>query len=91
LEALRKGEAITLTDHEGELRRYWIHSLSVEDSELQSLEVGGQDQLILITCYPFNAVTAGGSLRYVVRASAEALPLRAVAQADKKVQTQGLL
>lgn len=90
LEALRQGESITLTDHEGNQHRYRVHSLSVEDSAEQLLTVGEQDQLVLVTCYPFNAVTAGGSLRYVVRASAEARQSRALARADQSIQTQVL-
>ncbi|MDX5297649.1 MAG: hypothetical protein LPK85_01730, partial [Gammaproteobacteria bacterium] len=31
----------------------------------------GEDQLVLVTCYPFDATDPGGPLRYVVTAVAE--------------------
>ncbi len=42
--------------------------LSIDSTKESNLESNAE--LILITCYPFNALSAGGSLRYVIRAKA---------------------
>lgn len=49
-------------------RRYRLHSRSVIDVRQQALALDhGEDQLLLITCWPFDAVDAGGPLRLVLR------------------------
>ncbi len=52
---------------------YRVVRSRVVDSRKSGLQLdpeagGGPDRLLLITCYPFNAVRPGGPLRYVVEA-----------------------
>jgi sortase A len=46
-----------------------VESIEVIDSEKSSLLINEEEpNLVLITCYPFNALQAGGRLRYVITA-----------------------
>jgi len=49
--------------------KYCINSIQIINSKKQQLLIKNTDELILSTCYPFNSLTTGGSLRYVVFAS----------------------
>lgn len=47
--------------------RYHVYDLLVVDSRTYTIQTNTNNQtLVLVTCYPFDAVTAGGSLRYLV-------------------------
>ena len=49
-----------------------VTSLDVVDSTLDDLALDtGSGQVLLVTCYPFNALNAGGPLRYVVTLAPE--------------------
>lgn len=51
---------------------YQVSDIKIIDSNKQGIEMGdagSESDLKLVTCYPFNATTAGGSLRYVVTAN----------------------
>jgi sortase A len=62
------GDEIVLRDESGE-RRYRVAWLDIVDSRRQELvTLGDRDRLTLVTCYPFDAATAGGPLRLVVTA-----------------------
>jgi sortase A len=53
--------------------RYRIDDLSVADSRTARLRAAGSGRaLVLVTCWPFGALTPGGPLRYVVTARAAA-------------------
>ena len=55
---------------EGVTRSYGVNGSTVIDADVNHLSVRDpEDRLLLVTCYPFDALTAGGSLRYVVSAS----------------------
>lgn len=70
LEELQQGDLLKLTNIAGEQQRYLVNALYVVDSSKQELITAeDQNQLILVTCYPFNAINPGGALRYVVYAS----------------------
>jgi sortase A len=47
-----------------------VQALRVVDSDQESLSVdtSTDKKLLLVTCYPFDAILAGGPLRYVVTA-----------------------
>ena len=48
---------------------YEVANLDVIDSERAELRLDADESIVvLVTCYPFEAVTVGGSLRYVVTA-----------------------
>ena len=47
--------------------RYKVYDLQVIDSKTHSVQSDSNDKtLALVTCYPFNAIASGGSLRYVI-------------------------
>ncbi len=48
--------------------RYRVHDLRVVDANQQQVGINTEDELILTTCYPFNSLQTGGSLRYQVTA-----------------------
>jgi len=64
---LAPGQLLWLTPRHGAPRRYRISSAHVADIRSGPLSAGG-DAVLLVTCYPFDAVRPGGPLRYVVLA-----------------------
>lgn len=72
LAELAPGDLIELESAErGQRRRrlYWISDLRVADSARERLLIDdSQARLVLVTCWPFNAISSGGTLRYVVTA-----------------------
>ncbi len=71
LRDLKTGDRITLND--GTRRRaYRVAWMDIVDSRRQELVIRpGRERLTLVTCYPFDAPTAGGPLRLVVTALPE--------------------
>ncbi len=67
LEEVAVGEVITLHSQYGK-RSYRVTNAEVVDSAIQPFVLEEQDKLTLITCYPFDRLTTGGSLRYLVHA-----------------------
>jgi len=62
-------DIISLTDKNGINQLYQVQSMEIVDSEESAMLIDEQDpSLVLITCYPFDALQAGGSLRYVITA-----------------------
>lgn len=72
LRGLTRHDEIVIESAGGKSRRYLIQDTQIVDSRKTSirLEPGG-NRLILVTCYPFDAIGAGGPLRYVVTAESE--------------------
>lgn len=65
---LRPGDEISLITVEGK-RDYRVAWLDIVDSRREQIVFEpGRNRLTLVTCYPFNAVGAGGPLRLVVTA-----------------------
>jgi len=52
------------------MRSYRVTEMNVIDVRQQTLEIfpEGEDALVLVTCYPFDAVNPNGPLRLVVHA-----------------------
>jgi len=67
LQDLHLGETIRLQSR-GEGIRYRVSDLQVVDSSRTGIRIADDDQLLLITCYPFNSPVPGGPMRYVVTA-----------------------
>ena len=68
LEGIQPGDRILLT-RPGGLKQYRVAWLDVVDSRHQEIVLEPRhDRLTLVTCYPFDAPTAGGPLRFVVTA-----------------------
>ncbi|HEY3517157.1 MAG TPA: class GN sortase [Gammaproteobacteria bacterium] len=69
LATLALGDELTLERPDGSVLTYEVADLDVVDSERASLRLDADESIVvLVTCYPFEAVTPGGSLRYVVTA-----------------------
>ena len=68
LASVARGDRLQLTDRAGTTRHYEVVRQRVLDSRAGPLRAALTDGLVLVTCYPFNAVAAGGLLRYVVEA-----------------------
>lgn len=69
LEHVSLGDTFTVTTRDGSQQSYVVRSANVANSLTDPLTAIPYDsQLILVTCYPFDAVNPDGPLRYVVRA-----------------------
>ena len=69
LKNLKRGDLISLKTKEGRSLVYKINAFAVVDASKIKLRVDtAESELILYSCYPFNAVTTGGQMRYVVQA-----------------------
>jgi sortase A len=72
LQRLKVGDEIMLSTKNQQPHRYRVRSRAVVDVATASIR---QDtdapQLALVTCYPFDAISPGGPLRYVVMAEEE--------------------
>ncbi|MEH6909387.1 MAG: class GN sortase [Oceanicoccus sp.] len=67
IQHLQPGDILQITAADNRISRYQVTSLSVVDSQSQPLQVNTDiNALMLITCYPFGAIQAGGNLRYLV-------------------------
>jgi sortase A len=67
LENLVEGDPVQLEDASGNVTVYRVTATAVVDeSKTEVLADGPTPTLVLITCWPFDAVNPGGSLRYVV-------------------------
>ena len=69
LQWLKPNEVIELETATGTRRRYRVADTRIADSRNESIGIErSRAQLVLVTCYPFDAIQAGGPLRYVVTA-----------------------
>lgn len=69
LRGLQQNDEIALDTTSGSRRRYRVKTLRIVDSRNVSIGIEqDESQLVLVTCYPFDAIQAGGPLRYVVTA-----------------------
>lgn len=63
------GERVELQTVHG-LREYQVSAMRIVDARHERIDTSlDQDRLLLVTCYPFDALSPGGPLRYVVTAS----------------------
>lgn len=68
MQRLGRGDVLQL-EYQGRQYRYRVTGMQIIDADRTALrsEVAGHE-LVLSTCYPFDAVVPGGPLRYLVRA-----------------------
>jgi sortase A len=72
LQRLKEGDEILLTTRNQRQHRFRISSTTVVDAGKASIRQDTQEnQLALVTCYPFDAISPSGPLRYVVMAKEE--------------------
>jgi sortase A len=71
LKRLRRGDVIALQSRSGQWIRFSVRERQIVDSRVASIHTDiGDTRLVLVTCYPFDAITPGGPLRFVVTAEA---------------------
>jgi sortase A len=71
LEDISIGTEISVQRPNGVWMRYRVQSIAVVDQhDTWVMASDNSTRLTLITCYPFNALRAGGPLRYIVTAAA---------------------
>lgn len=71
LKDLSLGQIIELQDETGDMQRYRVEDIQIVDSRQNGLRAPlNGNWLTLVTCYPFDALTSNGPLRYVVFAEA---------------------
>jgi len=69
LQYMKRGETIQVDLPDGRRHLYQVTEIDVVDSRRGSLVLDTDTPtLSLVTCYPFNALEAGGPMRYVVSA-----------------------
>jgi sortase A len=66
---VRQGDEL-LWEQGGSTRRFRVAAFHVVDSRQQRIALPDRDSLLLTTCWPLDALSAGGSMRYVVTAIA---------------------
>ena len=72
LQTLREGDELKLETAKGITLRYRVREARIADARTDSFIVQtNRPVLLLVTCYPFGAVTTGGPLRYMVTADGE--------------------
>lgn len=67
LEVVEAGDELLLTGKDGRPWRYQVTDTRIADIRRGPLRAAG-DGLLLVTCFPFDAINPGGPLRYVVSA-----------------------
>ncbi|GGC65030.1 class GN sortase [Marinobacter halophilus] len=80
LQHLTPGSELRLQGKDQHWQSYRVTDIRVVDSRSEWIDTHalGADTLLLVTCYPFDALDARGPLRYVVQAS----PVYALEQKD---------
>ena len=69
LRDVQVGELVGIETTRGQEHVYEVVSVDIVDSRKGSLVLdSGESMLSLVTCYPFDALEAGGPMRYVVTA-----------------------
>jgi sortase A len=69
LRTVAVGDELTLERPDGAIHVYEVTDLDVVDSERAELRLDADESIVvLVTCWPFEAVDVGGSWRYVVTA-----------------------
>lgn len=68
LGTLKPGAPIQLQDSRGRWHSYRVSETRIVDSGREQLPVFAEPGLLLVTCYPFDAIDPGGPLRYLVYA-----------------------
>lgn len=70
LEDIKVSQQLTIEDRFGQSHSYTVSSIQIRDSREGMLDIdSSKDQIVLVTCYPFNAINPGGPLRYLVTAT----------------------
>jgi sortase A len=69
LKDVKSDDRFDLTGTDGNTRQYRVIERLIMDSRRDLISIGhDKPDLVLVTCFPFDGIRAGGPLRYVVRA-----------------------
>jgi sortase A len=67
--SMMPGETLIIQNRQDRDFFYQITAVQVVDSSNTQIQINtNDDRMTLVTCYPFNKITPGGDLRYVVTA-----------------------
>ena len=67
LEDIAPGEDILVEDRAGTTHRFRVTATAIVDSRTTRIDPAGDvPRLVLATCYPFDALTTGGPLRFLL-------------------------
>lgn len=69
LRDIREGDHMQLQTPDGRWHTYIVSDIEVVDSDVDDgiVLLSNGARLVLVTCYPFDAITVGGPLRYLVK------------------------
>lgn len=69
LREIKINDQLKIQDKRGQWKVYLVVDTWLADAQKDTLNMSVDDnELVLITCYPFDSIVPGGPLRYVVRA-----------------------
>ena len=68
LENIKKGDHIELQSNKRTSAYQVVDIQIIDKTKMETIPVDTEHKLILITCYPFDAIQSGGSLRYMITA-----------------------
>lgn len=74
LQHMQRGDTLLLETAHARQKSYKISSIDVVDSRTSRLQHSSDDELVLVTCYPFDGLLPEPPLRYVVTAQLETAP-----------------
>lgn len=80
LQHVKLGDEFSVENAKGKKTRYVVRATRIVDqSDISVMRSTTEEVLTLVTCYPFDAIRAGGPLRYIVTAQPIATPKLAFA------------
>lgn len=83
LRHLKLGDSMRVQNSRGEISEYEVMSMTIKDaSEVPIPQQTSNRAIMLVTCYPFDSLRAGGNLRYIVYATEKDSDLRSVRPGD---------
>lgn len=93
LQHVQLGDEFSVENAQGQQTRYRVRATRIVDkSDLSVMRTATEAELTLVTCYPFDAIRAGGPLRFIVTAQPIATPKLAFAnQSDVRSMSYGRL
>ena len=69
LQHLQLKDELIVENQQGTKKKFSVSKIQIVDSRHASIPVNHNNVILtLVTCYPFDAIQAGGPLRYVVEA-----------------------
>ena len=84
---LHTGALVQLQGRDGIWRGYRVRGARVVDSRRETMPIYAEEGVLLVTCYPFDALAAGGPLRYLVYAE----PIRGARKAAVRAESPVLV